>query len=76
MERREVTRAVAAAIAALPERQRAPSRLTYHEGFSNAETADEPSGTSVSAGNPAVRAKRTLRQNGWTDARHRKSDEQ
>jgi RNA polymerase sigma-70 factor, ECF subfamily len=62
MERREVARAVADAIAALPERQRAAIALTYHEGFSNAETA-ATLGTSVSAVETLlVRAKRTLRQ--------------
>jgi RNA polymerase sigma-70 factor (ECF subfamily) len=62
MERREVDRALATAIAELPERQRAAIALTYHEGFSNAQTA-AALGTSVSAVETLlVRAKRTLRQ--------------
>ena len=62
MERREIDRALAAAIGALPERQRAAIALTYHEGLSNAETA-AALGTSVSAVETLlVRAKRTLRQ--------------
>jgi RNA polymerase sigma-70 factor, ECF subfamily len=62
IEQREVDRALAAAVAALPERQRAAVALTYHEGFSNAETA-AALGTSVSAVETLlVRAKRTLRQ--------------
>ena len=62
MERRETNRALAAAVAELPERQRAAIALTYHEGLSNAETA-AALGTSVSAVETLlVRAKRTLRQ--------------
>jgi RNA polymerase sigma-70 factor (ECF subfamily) len=62
MERREIDRALAAAVADLPERQRAAIALTYHEGCSNAETA-AALGTSVSAVETLlVRAKRTLRQ--------------
>jgi RNA polymerase sigma-70 factor, ECF subfamily len=62
MERREIDRALATAIAELPERQRAAIALTYHEGLSNAETA-AALGTSVSAVETLlVRAKRTLRQ--------------
>jgi RNA polymerase sigma-70 factor (ECF subfamily) len=62
MERREVDQAVAAAIADLPERQRAAIALTYNEGFSNAETA-ATLGTTVSAVETLlVRAKRALRQ--------------
>src|ERR1051325_1993893 len=62
IERREIDRALAAAIAELPERQRAAIALTYHEGLSNAETA-AALGTSVSAVETLlVRAKRSLRQ--------------
>jgi RNA polymerase sigma-70 factor (ECF subfamily) len=62
IERRESDRAVAAAIAELPERQRAAIALTYHEGLSNAVSA-AALGTSVSAVETLlVRAKRTLRQ--------------
>lgn len=62
IERREVDRALAAAVAELPERQRAAIALTYHEGFSNAETA-AALGTSVSAVETLlVRAKRALRR--------------
>jgi RNA polymerase sigma-70 factor (ECF subfamily) len=62
MERGEIERALAAAVADLPERQRAAIALTYHEGFSNAETAAALR-TSVSAVETLlVRAKRTLRQ--------------
>jgi RNA polymerase sigma-70 factor (ECF subfamily) len=62
MEQGEIERALAAAIAELPERQRAAITLTYHEGFSNAETA-AALGTSVSAVETLlVRAKRALRQ--------------
>jgi RNA polymerase sigma-70 factor (ECF subfamily) len=61
MERDEADSALAAAIAQLPERQRAVILLTYREGLSNAETA-EVLGTSVSAVETLlVRAKRALR---------------
>jgi RNA polymerase sigma-70 factor (ECF subfamily) len=62
LEREEADRLVAAAIAALPERQRAAIVLTYHEGLSNAEAAAvlETSVSSVEA--LLVRAKRTLRE--------------
>jgi len=58
----EVDRQVAAAIAALPDRQRAAIVLTYHEGLSNAEAAAilETSVSGLEA--LLVRAKRTLRQ--------------
>jgi len=57
----EVARLVAAAVAALPDRQRAAIVLTYEEGLSNAETAQilDTSISSVEA--LLVRAKRTLR---------------
>jgi RNA polymerase sigma-70 factor (ECF subfamily) len=58
---RERDRLVAAAIAALPARQRAAIVLTYHQGLSNAEAAVALD-TSVSGIETLlVRAKRTLR---------------
>jgi RNA polymerase sigma-70 factor, ECF subfamily len=61
LEGRETDRAVAAAIASLPERQRAAIVLTYEEGLSNAETAAALD-TSVSGVETLlVRAKRALR---------------
>jgi RNA polymerase sigma-70 factor (ECF subfamily) len=62
MEREQRNRAIAAAIAQLPERQRAAIVLTYHEGLSNLETA-EVLGTSRSAVETLlVRAKQALRR--------------
>jgi RNA polymerase sigma-70 factor (ECF subfamily) len=62
LEHAERDRAVAAAIAALPERQRAAIVLTYHQGLGNAEAA-EVLGTSVSAIETLlVRAKQALRR--------------
>lgn len=62
IEGREVERAVAAAVAVLPARQRAAIVLTYHQGLSNAETA-AVLGSSVSAVETLlVRAKRSLRR--------------
>ena len=62
IERDETDHAVAAAIAALPERQRAAIALTYDEELSNAEAATVL-GTSVSSVESLlVRAKRTLRE--------------
>lgn len=61
LERDEADRTLAAAIAQLPERQRAAILLTYREGLSNAETA-AILGASVSGVETLlVRAKRTLR---------------
>lgn len=61
LERSERERAIADAIAALPERQRAAVVLTYHQGLSNAETA-EALGTSRPAVEALlVRAKQALR---------------
>lgn len=58
---RERDRLVAAAIDALPARQRAAIVLTYHQGLSNAEAADALD-TSVSGIETLlVRAKRALR---------------
>ncbi|MBI4182792.1 MAG: sigma-70 family RNA polymerase sigma factor [Proteobacteria bacterium] len=62
IERDETGRAVAAAVAGLPDRQRAALLLTYYEGLSNAETAVALA-TSVSAVETLlVRAKRALRR--------------
>ena len=62
MVRDETDRAVAAAIATLPERQRAAIALTYGEELSNVEAATVL-GTSVSGiESLLVRAKRTLRE--------------
>jgi RNA polymerase sigma-70 factor (ECF subfamily) len=62
IEQDETDRRVAAAIAALPERQRAAIVLTYYQGCSNAETAHVLD-TSVSAVETLlVRAKRGLRE--------------
>jgi RNA polymerase sigma-70 factor, ECF subfamily len=62
LERDQADRVVAAAIADLPDRQRAAVVLTYHEGLSNAEAAAvlETSISGVEA--LLVRAKRTLRE--------------
>jgi RNA polymerase sigma-70 factor, ECF subfamily len=62
LERRESERALAAAIDALPDRQRAAIVLTYHGGLSNAEAAAVLD-TSVSGLEALlVRAKRALRE--------------
>lgn len=61
IENTEAERRVAAAIDALPPRQRAAIALTYRDGLSNAEAA-EALGTSVSALETLlVRAKQKLR---------------
>jgi len=61
IERRQADRLLAAAIARLPDRQRAAVVLTYQEGMSNVETA-AVLGTSVSGVETLlVRARRTLR---------------
>jgi RNA polymerase sigma-70 factor (ECF subfamily) len=61
MERDEADRAVADAIAQLPERQRAVILLTYREGLSNAETAEVLGASVSSVETLLVRAKRALR---------------
>jgi RNA polymerase sigma-70 factor (ECF subfamily) len=61
LEYRQTDRLLAAAIARLPDRQRAAIVLTYQEGMSNAETA-AVLGTSVSGIETLlVRARRALR---------------
>ena len=62
LERRQTDRMVGAAIAALPERQRAAIVLTYHDGLSNAETADVLDTSVSSVETLLVRAKRALRE--------------
>ena len=59
--RDERDRRLAAAIEALPARQRAAIVLTYQEGFSNAEAADVLDTSVSSVETLLVRAKRTLR---------------
>lgn len=61
LERRQTDGLVAAAVAALPERQRAAIVLTYHDGLSNAETADVLETSVSSVETLLVRAKRALR---------------
>jgi RNA polymerase sigma-70 factor (ECF subfamily) len=61
LEKKDVSRVVAEAIARLPERQRAAIVLTYHEGLSNAETAAILDTTVSSVEALLVRAKRRLR---------------
>jgi RNA polymerase sigma-70 factor (ECF subfamily) len=62
IEHRQTDRLVAAAIADLPDRQRAAIVLTYQEGMSNADTA-AVLGTSVSGVETLlVRARRALRK--------------
>ena len=58
---RERDRLVSAAIEALPPRQRAAIVLTYHDGLSNAETAEVLDTSLSSVETLLVRAKRTLR---------------
>ena len=52
---------LAAAIGALPERQRAAVVLTYQEGLSNAEVAEVLDTSVSSVETLLVRARRTLR---------------
>ena len=62
LERAEADREMAAAIAALPERQRAAIVLTYHEGLGNAEAAAVLETTISGVETLLVRARRTLRE--------------
>ena len=61
LEARERDAAVAAAVAALPARQRAAIVLTYQEGLSNAEVAVVLDASVSSVETLLVRAKRALR---------------
>jgi RNA polymerase sigma-70 factor (ECF subfamily) len=61
LETRERDRRLAAAISALPERQRAALVLTYQEELSNAEVADVLDTSVSSVETLLVRAKRALR---------------
>lgn len=61
LERGEQERAIADAIAALPERQRAAIVLTYHEGLSNAEAAEALGASRSAVEALLVRAKQALR---------------
>jgi len=58
----EAERLVAAAIAALPARQRAAIVLTYREGLSNAESAEILATTVSAVETLLVRAKQSLRR--------------
>ena len=73
LRRSAVSAAVEAALAGLPERQRAALVLTYYEGFGNQETA-EALGVSVEAVESLLaRARRSLRQSlagEWRDLLH------
>lgn len=62
LERAETDRDMAAAIAALPERQRAAIVLTYHEGLGNSEAAAVLETTVSGVETLLVRARRTLRE--------------
>jgi RNA polymerase sigma-70 factor (ECF subfamily) len=62
MERDETARLLAAAIAALPERQRAAVALTYGEKLSNAEVAAVLETSVSGVESLLVRAKRALRE--------------
>jgi len=62
MQRDQRDRALAAAIARLPERQRAAIVLTYHEGLGNAETAAVLGTTRSAVETLLVRAKQSLRR--------------
>jgi RNA polymerase sigma-70 factor (ECF subfamily) len=62
MQRDQRDRAIADAVARLPERQGAAIVLTYHEGFSNAETAAVLGTTRSAVETLLVRAKQSLRR--------------
>lgn len=61
MQRDQRDRAIADAIAGLPERQRAAIVLTYHEGLGNAETAAVLGTTRSAVETLLARAKQSLR---------------
>lgn len=62
LERDQRDAAIAAAIARLPERQRAAIVLTFHEGLSNAEAAAVLGTTRSAVETLLVRAKQSLRR--------------
>jgi len=62
LEREQRDKAIAAAIARLPERQRAATVLTFHEGLSNAEAAVVLGTTRSAVETLLVRAKKSLRR--------------
>jgi RNA polymerase sigma-70 factor (ECF subfamily) len=62
LDRAQSDRAIAAAIHALPERQRAAIVLTYGEGLANAEVAAVLDTTVSGVETLLVRARRTLRE--------------
>ena len=62
LERDQRDQAIAAAIARLPERQRAAIVLTFHEGLGNAEAAAVLGTTRSAVETLLVRAKRSLRR--------------
>jgi RNA polymerase sigma-70 factor (ECF subfamily) len=62
MQRAQRDRAIADAIALLPERQRAAIVLTYHEGLTNAETAAVLDTSRSAVETLLVRAKQSLRR--------------
>jgi RNA polymerase sigma-70 factor (ECF subfamily) len=62
LEHDERDRAIAAAIARLPERQRAAIVLTFHEGLSNAEAAAVLGTTRSAVETLLARAKQSLRR--------------
>ena len=62
MERAERDKAIADAIARLPERQRAAIVLTYQEGLSNADAAEALGTTRGAIETLLVRAKQSLRR--------------
>ena len=62
MERAERDKAIADAIARLPERQRAAIVLTYQEGLSNAVAAEALGTTRGAIETLLVRAKQSLRR--------------
>jgi RNA polymerase sigma-70 factor, ECF subfamily len=62
LHRDETSRAVAEALAGLPERQRAALALTYYEGLGNAETAAVLETSVSSVESLLIRAKRALRE--------------
>lgn len=62
LERARLSAQVAAAVASLPERQRAALTLCFYEGLSNREAAEILSLTPGAVESLLVRARRTLRQ--------------